>query len=229
MFWKKKAVEVGGNSENPYLAARREWNAQMGSTAASANNWRVVALVMSLVALASVFGLVTLGASKDVVPYVVVLDQSGTLVSAGTPAGQAENLDQRVVKALLGNFIGNLRTVTADGAAQQAIIKRLYNTLSAGDPAYRVINEYFSADGNPFSRAKNVTVSVQLSSILQLSAMTYQIEWSETVRSRDGKITDQPEYQGVLTLRQVDNLTGAQQLDNPIGLFVEDIKWTKRL
>ena len=228
MFWKKD-TEKSPNTSTPYLDARREWNAQMGSVAASANNWRLFAMINGFVALISVAGLVTLGASKDVVPYVVVLDQTGSLVSAGTPVGQAKKLDQRVVKALLGNFISNLRTVSADGAAQQSVIKRLYNTLSAGDPAYRVINEYFSADGNPFARAKDETVSVQLSSILQLSDMTYQIEWTETIRTRDGKIIKQPEFQGVLTLRQVENLTGAQQLDNPIGLFVEDIKWTKRL
>ena len=59
-----QSVEDGGNKKtkkaNPYLDARREWNAQFGRQVAERNSWRMVALFALLLALLSLGGLLTL-------------------------------------------------------------------------------------------------------------------------------------------------------------------------
>ena len=168
-----QSVEDGGNKKtkkaNPYLDARREWNAQFGRQVAERNSWRMVALFALLLALLSLGGLLTLGASTKVVPYVAVIDDLGNPIAQGsaTSTGVA---DPRVIRAVIGDFFNNFRSVTTDGYAQKERIRRVYALLSIADPSYRVMNEHFqNEEWDPFVRAKEKTVSIELSSILELS------------------------------------------------------------
>ena len=110
-----QSVEDGGNKKtkkaNPYLDARREWNAQFGRQVAERNSWRMVALFALLLALLSLGGLLTLGASTKVVPYVAVIDDLGNPIAQGsaTSTGVA---DPRVIRAVIGDFFNNFRSVT---------------------------------------------------------------------------------------------------------------------
>ncbi len=216
-------------SANPYLDARREWNAQFGRHISEKNSWRVAALISLLTALLSIGGLLTLGASKKVVPFVAVVDDLGNTIATAS-ATSTGSTDPRVVRAVISDFYKNFRSVTTDGYAQKERIKRVYSLISAQDPAYRVMNEHFSnKDNDPFTRAKTITASVNMSSILPLSKNTFQVEWEEVVRDRNGKIVSTEDYQSALTIKQTDQLTGQEMLDNPLGLYVVEISWTRRL
>ena len=228
-----QSVEDGGNKKtkkaNPYLDARREWNAQFGRQVAERNSWRMVALFALLLALLSLGGLLTLGASTKVVPYVAVIDDLGNPIAQGsaTSTGVA---DPRVIRAVIGDFFNNFRSVTTDGYAQKERIRRVYALLSIADPSYRVMNEHFqNEEWDPFVRAKEKTVSIELSSILELSSNTYQVEWSEIERNRTGEVLNRHEYQAALTIKQADELSGTALLKNPLGLYVTHISWTKRI
>ena len=228
-----QSVEEGGNKKtkkaNPYLDARREWNAQFGRQVAERNSWRMVALFALLLALLSLGGLLTLGASTKVVPYVAVIDDLGNPIAQGsaTSTGVA---DPRVIRAVIGDFFNNFRSVTTDGYAQKERIRRVYALLSIADPSYRVMNEHFqNEEWDPFVRAKEKTVSIELSSILELSSNTYQVEWSEIERNRTGEVLNRHEYQAALTIKQADELSGTALLKNPLGLYVTHISWTKRI
>ena len=92
------------------------------------------------------------------------------------------------------------------------------------------MNEHFqNEEWDPFVRAKEKTVSIELSSILELSSNTYQVEWSEIERNRTGEVLNRHEYQAALTIKQADELSGTALLENPLGLYVTHISWTKRI
>lgn len=214
---------------NPYLDARKEWNAQFGRQVSEKNTWRLVALVALLISLVSIGGLVTLGASTKVVPYVAVIDELGNPLATGMAQTSATN-DPRVIRAVVGDFIKNFRSVTTDGYAQKELIRRTYSMLSAQDPSYRVMNEHFSSEQwDPFERATKITVSVEMSLILPLSNNSYRVEWNEIDRDRTGQIMNTHGYQANLTVKQSEELSGQEMLENPLGLYITEIHWSRRI
>lgn len=214
---------------NPYLDARKEWNAQFGRQVSEKNSWRIVALIALLIALVSIGGLVTLGASTKVVPYVAVIDELGNPLATGMAKTSGTN-DPRVIRAVVGDFVKNFRSVTTDGYAQKERVRRTYAMLSAQDPSYRVMNEHFSSkQWDPFERAKKITVSVDMSLILPLSNNSYRVEWVEVERDRSGQVMNTHGYQANMTVKQSEELSGQELLENPLGLYITEIHWSKRI
>ncbi len=181
--------------ENPYLSARLEWNERYGGFVREARAWRAVA-VLSL-ALATIgFGYALfLSQTTRLVPYIVEIDRLGSPVAAGVPE-QIEYADQRVVRAILGNFISSFRSVTPDAVVQKQYIDRTYALLRASDPSTEKINAWFRSN-SPFEAAKRVTVSVEVSSIVALSERSYQIDWSEFERDRRGRETASRRFRAI--------------------------------
>ena len=105
------------STHNPYLAARKEWDERYGDLITRARNWRAFALLVAAVALVQASGLIYLSGKSKVVPFVVAVDSLARVVAAG-PAHPASALDERLVRAALYEWIGDLRLVTTDGVAQ---------------------------------------------------------------------------------------------------------------
>ena len=57
-----------GESENPYLAARRTWNDHVASVVSSRNNAQVLGILSLLIALAGVGGMIQLASQSKFVP-----------------------------------------------------------------------------------------------------------------------------------------------------------------
>ncbi|SIQ87952.1 type IV secretion system protein VirB5 [Rhizobium sp. RU33A] len=213
--------------ENPYLSARLEWNERYGGFVREARAWRAVA-VLSL-ALATIgFGYALfLSQTTRLVPYIVEIDRLGSPVAAGVPE-QIEYADQRVVRAILGNFISSFRSVTPDAVVQKQYIDRTYALLRASDPSTEKINAWFRSN-SPFEAAKRVTVSVEVSSIVALSERTYQIDWSEFERDRRGRETASRRFRAIASVTLTEPQDEAVIRLNPIGLYVHDFDWTAQL
>ncbi len=213
--------------ENPYLAARQEWNERYGDYIQAARNWRLVgvtALVMAVIG----FGYALFQSTQvKLVPYIVEVDKLGTAVTAGTPQ-QIEYADPRVVRATLGAFVSNLRSVTPDAVVQKQYIDRTYALLRTADPATEKVNAWYRGN-SPFDKAKTATVAVEVSNIVALSSQTYQIDWTEYERDRKGKETASRRFRGIATV----TLTPPQDEGvirlNPIGLYLKDFEWTAQL
>ena len=213
--------------ENPYLSARLEWNERYGGFVREARAWRAVA-VLSL-ALATIgFGYALfLSQTTRLVPYIVEIDRLGSPVAAGVPE-QIEYADQRVVRAILGNFISSFRSVTPDAVVQKQYIDRTYALLRASDPSTEKINAWFRSN-SPFEAAKRVTVSVEVSSIVALSERSYQIDWSEFERDRRGRETASRRFRAIASVTLTEPQDEAVIRLNPIGLYVRDFDWTAQL
>jgi type IV secretion system protein VirB5 len=214
-------------SENPYLAARQEWNERYGDYIQAARSWRLVGITALAIATIG-FGYALFQSTQvKLVPYIVEVDKLGTVVTAGTPQ-QIEYADPRVVRATLGAFVSNLRSVTPDAVVQKQYIDRTYALLRTADPATEKVNAWYRGN-SPFDKAKTATVAIEVSNIVALSSQTYQIDWTEYERDRKGKETASRRFRGIATV----TLTPPQDEGvirlNPIGLYLKDFEWTAQL
>lgn len=213
--------------DNPYLAARAEWNERYGSYVKAAAAWRIVGITGLSMAVIG-FGYALYQSSQvQLVPYIVEVDKLGTAVSSGFPE-QIEYADPRVVRATLGSFITSFRSVTPDAVVQKQYIDRTYALLRSSDPSTEKVNAWFRGN-SPFERARNSTIAIEVNNIVALSNQSYQIDWTEFERDRKGKETGIQRFRGIATV----TLTAPQDEGtirlNPIGLYLRDFDWTAQL
>ncbi|MGA0565256.1 conjugal transfer protein TrbF [Ancylobacter sp. VNQ12] len=213
--------------DNPYLAAKQEWNERYGSYVRAAAAWRVVGITGLVMALVSSSYALFQSTQVKLVPYIVEVDKLGTAVSAGTPQ-QIEYADPRVVRATLGSFISNFRSVTPDAVVQKGYIDRTYAMLRTSDPATEKINGWFRSS-SPFEKAKNATIAIEVNNIVALSPQSWQIDWTELERDRKGKETAVRRFRGIASVTLTPPQDEATIRLNPIGLYLRDFDWTAQL
>ncbi|MFK4808640.1 conjugal transfer protein TrbF [Devosia sp. ZW T5_3] len=213
--------------DNPYLAARLEWNERYGGFVRAANGWRAVAVISLALAMIG-FGYALYQSTQvKLVPYIVEVDKLGAPALAGFPE-QIEYADPRVVRAVLGGFVADLKSITPDAIVQKRYIDRTYALLRTTDPATEKINAWFRS-ANPFERARTATVSIEVNNVVALSAQSYQIDWTEYERDRQGKQLATRRFRGIATVALTPPQDEAIIQLNPIGLYIRDFDWTAQL
>lgn len=228
------ARPAGETPENPYLAARRAWNEHEGAVVAARRIWQMVGILALLVALAAVGGLVAIGIQTRFVPYVVEVDKLGEALAVA-PARQAAPTDPRVIEASVAQFVADARLVTPDVALQRKAIFRLYALLSSQDPATAKMTEFLNGteSSSPFKRAETVMVSTDIVSAIPQTPETWQVDWLETTRDRQGIAMGPPVRMRALVTVYIVPPTPAtteeQMRNNPLGVYVRDFSWTKQL
>ena len=184
--------------DNPYIAARMEWNERYGSYVKAAASWRIVGITGMLMAVIGFSYALYQSTQVKLVPYIVEVDKLGTAATAGYPQ-QIEYADPRVVRATLGSFITNFRSVTPDTVVQKQYIDRAYAHLRSSDPATEKVNAWFRSN-SPFDRAREKTVAIEVNNIVPLSNQSYQIDWTEYERDRQGKEIATRRFRGIATV-----------------------------
>lgn len=235
---KKSSTETKANvrsqaeEENPYLTARRTWNDHTASIVFARNMWQLLGILSLMIALAGIGGIIYIGSQSRFVPYVVEVDKLGQALAVA-PAQRAAAADQRVVHAAVAAFISDARLVTPDVALQRKAVFRLYSMLSATDPATAKMNEWLNGTekSNPFTRAEDETVSIEILSVIPQTPDTWQVDWNETIRDRQGIIKENPfRMRALVTVYIVPattKTTEEQVRNNPLGIYVRDFSWSK--
>ncbi|SDO53566.1 conjugal transfer protein TrbF [Pseudomonas jinjuensis] len=229
----KAEAPRGAVLDNPYLTARRTWNDHVGSLVTSRQSWQVVGILSMMVALAGVGGIIHIGSQSKFVPYVVEVDKLGQSMAV-TPAQVAAPVDLRVLKSQVASFVADARTVTPDVALQRKSIFRLYALLAPNDPATQKMNEWLNGtkESSPFVRAAEETVSVDIRSVMQQTPETWQVDWEESTRDRQGLLKSKATWRALVTtyVAEPTTQTSEEQVRmNPIGTFVRDFSWSKQL
>ncbi len=223
----------GNTVENPYLAARRTWNDHVGSVVTAKQSWQIVGILSLMVALAGVGGIIHIGSQSKFVPYIVQVDKLGYAQAYGQ-ATRGSTADQRVVASRVASFIADARLVTPDVKLQRDAVFRTYSVLAPNDPGTQKMNEWLngSADSSPFARAAKETVSVEVRSVLPQTPDTWQVEWVETTRDRQGVKKAEGTYRALVTVYQAETSPNTKEEDfwmNPIRLFIRDFSWSKQI
>jgi type IV secretion system protein VirB5 len=221
------------NKPNPYLDARASWNSHVDRAFSAQHTWQLFGVTCLLIALGAVAGIIYVGSKSKFVPYVIEVDKLGETVSVGS-AQAAAVADPRVIRASLASFIASARLVTPDTALQRAAIFRVYALLHSKDPAAQQINEWYNRtkDSSPFVRAAKVTVTTDINSVLPISAASWQVDWQETTRDRDGAMVGQPMHMRAMITVYLDPPVSGDEGSiekNPLGLYVSNFTWQEVL
>lgn len=215
------------NTENPYLAARAEWNERYGSFVSQARIWQGVGVLSLTLAIVATGYALYLGSQSRIIPYVVEVDRLGN-AQAGTYAPSVQYTEERVIEAAIADFISNWRGVTVDGRLQKDRINKLYSYLSSSDAATAKLNTYFREQGgDPFKRAKTRTVSVGVHALNRISDQSYQVDWSEVEYDREGYEQGRRRFRAIISIAIIPPATEQLILQNPVGLYVTDYDLTE--
>ena len=219
---------------NPWLDAKRSWRDRYSQIASSQLWYLIIAIVSTIVMLASMAVSIEAANRSQYVPYIVTVDDHGVAITSGI-AKQITKTDDQVVAATLSQFIVDARSVTVDITYIKTAVERLYAHLKEQSQALAFINEYFVSDkgkNNPVVRAQEELVSVQINSILKQGKQTYVIEWTETTRARNGeKIKPDMSMKALISYEfgakaKSDDIKGI--INNPLGLYINQISWGRK-
>ena len=228
-----QVMPKGNTVENPYLTARRSWNDHVGSVVSAKQSWQVVGILSLMIALAGVGGIIHIGSQSKFVPYIVEVDKLGQAQAYGQ-ATRGDAADARVVASRVASFVADSRLVTPDVKLQRDAVFRTYSVLAPSDPATQKMNEWLNgtADSSPFARAARETVSVEVRSVMQQTPETWQVDWVETTRDRQGVKQSESNYRALVTVYQAETNPNTKEQEmwmNPVRLFVRDFSWSKQI
>lgn len=221
-------------TDNPYLNARRAWNIHNAGLMKSLQLWQVVGIGSLLIALTAVSGIISIGSQSKYIPLVFQQDASGNMLSItkADTLGSASIGDYRAVAA---HFIENIRMVSADVDLQKKAVFQVYSHLHQDDAALAKTQEFYkgTTHSNPLERAATEIVSIDIRSVLQETESSWQVDWIETIRNRDGTLKEKPfAMKAIVTLYQAANLGGISNetlLKNPHFIYVRDFNWSRDL
>ena len=225
LFGKKANGEATAStkteSRNPYLAGREEWLERYGSYISRAAQWRSVAFLCLLLLAGSIAGNVLQAMQVKAIPYIVEVDKLGK-AAVSHRAEQAGAVPVRLIQADIAAFITDWRTVTADIELQKQMIQRL--SFFVAGSAKGVLKEWFGKN-NPYEIAKNnKLVHVEIKSLpLPVSADSWRVEWTETVRSHAGVALEAHSYEATVTILIKPPTSEAVMLQNPGGVYITSL------
>lgn len=213
--------------ESPYLRARQEWNERYGDYIKSAHQWRLAAIGSIAVALVAVGGMVSLSMQQKVVPYAVELNGHSEVVRVVRADVMARPTTNQV-RASLRSWVIGARTVYVDRRAQQNLLDATYAMTMPDSPAFQTLSNYHR-ENNPYERTVRETAEITVNAIVPVSGETWQVEWTEIVKQRSGKVVDQKAWQGSFTISISPPTDDRQIMINPLGIYVKQFAWTTRL
>ncbi|HSD83148.1 MAG TPA: VirB8/TrbF family protein, partial [Anaerolineae bacterium] len=149
------------------------------------------------------------------------------------PVTSAAKTDPRIVHAAVGDFINNARLVTPDVALQRRAVFRVYSMLAPNDAATPKMNEWLNGteESSPFKRAAKEMVSTEIKSVLAQSPDTWQVDWVEATRDRQGVLKGKPVAMRALvtvyTTEPTSQTTDDQLRNNPMSIYVRDFSWSR--
>ena len=212
---------------NPYLAARREWDERYGDLITRARNWRTLAIICAVTTLVATGGLMWLSAHSRIVPFVVLVDNLGRPLASGI-AEQATVNDDRLKRASVLAWVGDLRLVTSDGVAQRKAIDHVYAQIASGSQAQAFVSDFYRSIP-PFKRAQIETVSIDVNSVLPTSDRTFEVDWVETTRDLYGAVKATDRWKGSFSIALNPPTDERLARINPLGVYVTNVSLAKVL
>jgi type IV secretion system protein VirB5 len=212
------------NTSNPYLTARFEWNSLFGDIRRAKLQWQLVAFFALFSNIFLIIALYSIAARSQLVPYIVKVDSLGNALYAGF-IDKDKEISTLEVNAFLRQFIINARSIISDPFAQKRSIDSVYN---ASLPPVRKLLDSYYRDSNPFVLSKEVLVEVQVSSVVQKSTRTWQVDWVEIQRGLDGQEHKKSHFEALVTIKHI-NVNNQELLNsNPLGIYIEHLNWAKQ-
>ncbi len=221
----RRGTSPGPAPENPYLAARSNFEGLFRDLAREKHAWKIAALLELLVLLVVTVAYVKLASGVRVVPYLVDVDRAGQAVALG-PAQPLRQTDRRVIVRDLSLFVRNVRSVTTDAGARLRMIQDAYAYVDRTAAGF--LNSYFADPNNdPRLLGQRLTREVQVTGVLPIpKSDSWKLQWIETERSLSGDVTRTTPWEAFVTVRFQPPPDAEHIQANPLGLYVTGINWT---
>jgi type IV secretion system protein VirB5 len=114
--------------------------------------------------------------------------------------------------------------IVTDAVAERRLVDEVYAQTGQNTSASAVVTEFYSKN-SPFDLLKKQTVDASVESIVQQSAKTYEVTWSEVTRDLVGTFISSHRYRAFVTVATQEVTDAKQALINPLGLYVTNLTW----
>jgi len=210
--------------ETPYQRAQQAWDERIGSARAQAYHWRLMAFgAMALLAISATDNL-RLRFGTHIIPYVVEVDRLGQARAVAQVEADYRPTDPQIAWHL-ARFIENVRSRPADPIVLRQNLDSAYQfTTEQGAAA---LNDYARAN-DPFAGLPDTQVSVDVKSVVRASADSFRIAWDER-RYDHGQLSATSHWSAILTVVVRTPSDAETLIDNPLGLYVHAINWSRDL
>ena len=217
--------QYGAGEELAYRGTRQEWAGLLGSSHAQLRGMRRILLGMVLVlalSVCSTFAIVLW--KRQVVVYGIETDHIGQVTLRG-PLKQEYIPNDASIQFHLRQFVELVRRATADPPLTNQGRQRAYwfATRRGGE----ILRQHFDAMGSPAALAKEGTIAVEVTSALKVSSSSWQLDWIERKRDRQGNAVGETMWRGSFRVRLHAPKDEEQLEQNPIGVFVDDFNWVR--
>jgi type IV secretion system protein VirB5 len=213
--------------DTPYLRARQEWDSRMGSAVVQAKNWRLATFASLGAVLLSTGGMIYLGSLPKAVPHIIEVDRLGAATYHG-PVGQSDYVPtDAVITYHLRRFIEDTREISSD----LAVLKKnwldayLLLTPRGGNMLSAFVQK---PENDPFRRAQDERVTIEILSVVRAAGDTWQIDWRESSWDKGGSPLGEPViWRAMLRTVVATPKTAEAMQKNPIGLYIDELHWDK--
>lgn len=226
MRFKRPLVRYASTPQptTPYQAAAQAWDARLGSARVQARNWRLMAFGCLLLAAVLAGGLAWRASQSLVTPYVVEVDSAGQVRAIGAAATPYQPSDAQIAYHL-ARFLGDVRSLSIDPIVvrQNWLEAYAYTT----DRAAATLNDYARAN-DPFARIGQVSVAVEVTSVVRASDTSFQVRWIER-HYASGALAATERWTAVLSTVFQPPRTEERLRKNPLGIYVNGLSWSREL
>lgn len=206
--------------QNQYHRGAQEWDERIGSARVQAHNWRIAAFLFGTLAvvLAVILGFVAL--NKQVETYIVPVDDAGRIGQVKL-LGDAYQPSKAETAYFLSEFVKKIRSKSIDPVVVRRNWTEAYNFISLDAKA--VLDDY-ARETNPLADIGKEARSVEISSVVQRAADTYQVAWNEKQFIK-GQNVGMRHYTGVFTVAVEKPKTAEEIHQNPLGIKITSMTW----
>jgi type IV secretion system protein VirB5 len=208
----------------PYQAAAQAWDERIGSARVQAHHWRLMAFGCLGLALIAAGALIWRSRQSFVTPYVIEVDRAGAVRAVGEAATPYRPSDAQIAYHL-AHFISNVRSLALDPViVRQSWLEAYQYTTDQG--AAR-LNEFARAS-DPFARVGQVSIAVEVTSVVRASDNSFQVRWIERSYSR-GALAATERWTAILSIVIQPPRTEERVRQNPLGIYIDGLSWSKEL
>jgi type IV secretion system protein VirB5 len=91
------------------------------------------------------------------------------------------------------------------------------------------LNAWARGPDSPLSKVGQETVTVELQSVLPISADTYELRWSQSSYQHEGAPLGTTTWTATVSLEFEPPATEEDIASNPLGIYVKDFEWHRDL
>jgi type IV secretory pathway TrbF-like protein len=226
MLFRRPSVRYGRTpeAETPFQRAAQIWDERIGSARVQARNWRLIAFGNLLLAAGLAGGLIWQAARGTVTPWVVEIDKLGQAQAVSPAVADYRPTDPQIAWHL-ARFIEKVRSIPADPVIVRQNWLAAYHFVT--DKGAIALNDYARAN-DPFTKVGKIQVAVEISSVIRASNDSFRVGWIER-RYENASLAATERWTAILTI-VIDAPRDAERLrNNPLGVFVHAINWSKEL